>query len=140
MDRYETYLHSVMKGEYGNTAAHWTTYVYFINRVYCEHLCTVRTNDIEGYINVLPSVINICFSLNRPNYARWGLLFFNMFSSMDSQALKILKDDAFSIRRTKKLCARSDIDLTLEQTVNRDAASPATGISAFRNLSGGRSL
>ena len=59
MDRYETYLHSVMKGEYGHTAAYWATYVYFINRVYCELLCTVRTNDLEGYINVLPSVINI---------------------------------------------------------------------------------
>ena len=102
MDRYETYLHSVMKGEYGNTATYWTTYVYFINRVYCELLCTVRTNDIEGYINVLSSVINICFSLNRPNYARWSSLFFNKFSSMNSQALKILKDGALSIRRTKK--------------------------------------
>ena len=39
-------------------------------------------------------------------------------SSMDSQALEILKDGAFSIRRTNKSCARSDIDLTLEQTVN----------------------
>ena len=100
MDRYETYLHSVIKGEYGHTAAYWATYVYFINRVYCELLCTVRTNAIEGYIN-LPGVIKICFSLNRPNYARWGLLFFNKFSSMNSQALEILKDGAFSIRRTK---------------------------------------
>ena len=59
MDRYEN-TYSVMKGEYGNTATYWATYVYFINRVYCELLCTVRTNDIfEGYINVLPSVINI---------------------------------------------------------------------------------
>ena len=102
MDRYETYLHSVMKGEYSHTAAYWATYVYFINRVHCEFLCTVRTNDIEGYmLYVLPSVINICFSLNRPNYARWGSLFLNKFSSMDSQALKILKDGAFSLRRTK---------------------------------------
>ena len=101
MDRYETYLHSVMKGEYSDIAAYWATYVYFINRVYCELLCMVRTNDIEGYINVLPSVINICSSLNRLNNARWGSLFLNKFSSMDSQALKILKDGAFSIRRTK---------------------------------------
>ena len=144
MDQCETYLHSVMKGDYGNTAAYWATYVYFISRVYCELLCTVRTNDIEGYINVLPSVINICFSLNRPNYARWGSLFFKKLSSMDSQALEILKAGTFNIRRTKKSCARSDIDLTLEQTVNRDVASQATGISAFRNsdkaFSGGRSL
>ena len=83
MDRYETYLHSVIKGEYGHTAAYWATYVYFINRVYCELLCTVRTNDIEGYINVLPGVIKICFLLNRPNYASRGSLFLNKFSSME---------------------------------------------------------
>ena len=52
---------------------------------------------------------------------------------MDSQALEVLKDGAFSVRRTEKSCAMSAIDLTLEQTVNRDAASPATRISAFRN-------
>ena len=59
-----------MKDEYGHTSAYWVTYVYFINRVDRVLLRTVRTNDIEGYINVLPSVINICFSLNKPNYAR----------------------------------------------------------------------
>ena len=47
MDRYETYLHSVMKGEYGNTAAYWATYVYFINMVYCELLCTVRKMTLK---------------------------------------------------------------------------------------------
>ena len=77
MDRYETYLHSVMKGEYGHTAVYWATYVYFINRVYCELLCTVRTDDIEGYINVILSVINICFSLH--NYTKLLSLGFVIF-------------------------------------------------------------
>ena len=31
MDRYETYLHSVMKGDYGHTAAYWATYMYILS-------------------------------------------------------------------------------------------------------------
>ena len=38
-----------------------------------------------------------------------------------------------SIRRTKKSYARSAVDLTLEQTVNKYAASPTRGITAFRD-------
>ena len=29
----------------------------------------VRTNDVDGYVAILPAVIDIFFSLNRPNYA-----------------------------------------------------------------------
>ena len=52
---------------------------------------------------------------------------------MDASAREILDAGAFSIRRTNKSFARCAIDLALEQTVNRDAASPMRGISAFRN-------
>ena len=38
-----------------------------------------------------------------------------------------------SIRKTKKSYSRCAVDLSLEQIVNRDAASPMSGISAFRN-------
>lgn len=41
--------------------------------------------------------------------------------------------DAFSIRRTNKDFSRSAIDLSLEQTINHDAASQMKGIDAFRN-------
>ena len=49
------------------------------------------------------------------------------------KACEILEAGAMSIRRTKKLYARSAIDLCLEQTVNKYAASPMRGIAAFRN-------
>ena len=43
----------------------------------------------------------------------------------------IFEGVALSIRRTSKSFSRSAVDLTLEQTVNRDAASRQTGIAAF---------
>ena len=40
----------------------------------------------------------------------------------------IFEGGALSIRRTSNLFSRSAVDLTLEQTVNRDTASRQTGI------------
>ncbi len=45
---------------------------------------------------------------------------------------------ALSIKRTKKPFTRNAVDLTLEQTVNADAASRLTGISAFTSSSEAR--
>lgn len=43
------------------------------------------------------------------------------------------KSGALSVRRTQKHFCRSPVDLTLEQTVNADAANRLTGITAFTN-------
>lgn len=107
--------------------------MYLINRLYREFQRAVWTNDVELYIEVLPFLVEVFFSLNRPNYARWGSHFLEKLKHLDPAALDILKAGAFSTRRTKKTYSRSPIDLTLEQTVNRDAASSATGITAFAN-------
>ena len=44
---------------------------------------------------------------------------------------QILKNGALSVRRTVKAFARTAVDITLEQTVNADAASRSTGIAVF---------
>lgn len=133
MKRYESFFHEVIDGKHGSTAAYWAIYVYLINRVYRELKRAVRTNDVDGYIHVLPSIIEVCFALNRPNYSRWGSLFLHKLQQMDPRARDILKAGAMSIRRTKKSYARSAVDMTLEQTVNKYAASPTRGITAFRD-------
>ena len=133
MKKYEKFFHSVMDGQYGSTAAYWAIYVYFINRLYGELQCAVRINSVDGYIQALPSIIEAFFALNWPNYARGGSLFLHKLQQMDPIAHAILEAGAMSIRRTKKSYSRCAVDLSLEQTVNRDAASPMSGISAFRN-------
>ena len=141
MTKYDTFLHNTMGREYGDTAAYWAIYVYIVNRIYRELQRSVRTNDVRGYINVLvrgyinvlPNVIDLCFVLNRPNYTRWGSLFLHRLQEMTTAEQLVLENGALSIRRTSKPYSRCAIDLTLEQTVNRDAASPMRGITAFRN-------
>jgi hypothetical protein len=114
------FFSNCMDGKYGNTVAYWSIYV--INKVYLELQRAVHMNDVDGYIHVLPSVIYVFFAFNLPNYARWESLFLHKLR----QAHAIVESGAMSIRRTQKTYryARCPVDLALEQTVNRNAASP----------------
>lgn len=132
-EKYERFFQDVIAGKHGGTAAYWAIYVYLINRVYRDLQRAVRTNDVDRYIQILPEVIDVFFALNRPNYARWGSLFLNKLQNMDPKAREILEAGGMSIRRTKKSYSRCAVDLTLEQTVNRDASSPTKGIATFTN-------
>ena len=135
LKQYELYFNSVMGGALGPTAQYWAIYIFMVNRIHRELMRALRTNDVNSYISILPAVIDICFGLNRhrPNYARWGVLFLQKLSTASPQTRSVLEKGTFSIRRTKKNYSRSAIDLTLEQTVNRDAASPMRGIIGFQN-------
>ena len=132
-DQYELFFDSVLNGKLGPTAQYWCMYVYMINRIHRDLMRAVHTNDIDGYVKVLPFIIDIFFGLNRPNYARWGVLFLNQLSKTSPECRNVLELGAFSIRRTSKNFSRSAIDLCLEQTVNRDAASPMKGIVGFHS-------
>ena len=47
--------------------------------------------------------------------------------------LDVLKKGAFSIRHIKKDYCKSAVDLSLDETVNRDAATKMKGIVSFQN-------
>ena len=51
---------------------------------------------------------------------------------------QVLKNGALSIRRTVQSFSRTPVDMTLEQTVNADAASRKMGIPAFSTSEGAR--
>ena len=57
---------------------------YNIDVEHCQdvvvNVSSVRTNDVDGYIHVLSSIIEICFAFNHPNYARWGSFFSTNYS------------------------------------------------------------
>ena len=130
---YDQFFSSVISGDLGSTAAYWATYIYFINNVHRTLMRSVRTNDVDLYIEVLPRVLDIFFGINRPNYARWGVLFMNMLQRAPAECLELLRRGAFSIRRTSADFARSGIDIVLEQTVNRDSASRMKGLVYFHH-------
>ena len=136
MEKYDAYFFEALEGKFGPTAQMWTSYIYMINRIYRKLMQFVRTNNVDGYIALLPSVIALFFGLNRPNYARWGIMFLNQLRKAPPSCIEILKGGAFSVRRTSKNYSRTPVDICLEQTVNRDAASTSRGIVAYHNSEG----
>ena len=73
------------------------------------------------------------FAFNHHNYAIWLVLFHDILLKLKithPEVHKEFKNGCFSL---KKPFSRLPVDLTLKQTINADAASQRTGISAITN-------
>jgi hypothetical protein len=71
-------------------------------------------------------MIPLFFATHHPNYARWMSRYHLNLMNMEHAhpgIRDVFDAGALSIRRASKSFARSAVDLTLEQTVNKDAAS-----------------
>ena len=100
-----------------------------------------RINDVDLFTFSLSSLCPIFFACHRPNYARWMVKYSHNLINMDSShpgVRSALEGGALSIRRSDKGFSRNAVDITLEQTINADAASRSTGITAFTNSESAR--
>ena len=59
MGEFNVYLKKAMDGDLGPTAQYWSMYVHMVNRVHMDLMRTLRTNDVDGYIKILPAMIDI---------------------------------------------------------------------------------
>ena len=94
----------------------------------------MREGDLHGYISCLPKFTNMFFALNHPNYARWTVKYHNSLLTLEEthpETFREYQNGMFTINRTTKPFSGNSIDLTLEQTVNADAASQRTGIASI---------
>ena len=110
-------------------------------RIFMIFTRACRTNDVELFIYALQLMIPVYFAGSRPNYARWLVRYhLNLINSEDTHPgiRAMLEAGALSIRRTDKHFSRTAVDMTLEQTVNADAASRLTGISSFMQSNNAR--
>lgn len=133
MENYTQYVGKTLAGDHGSTAKYWMGYARQV-QVFMLFSRAYRTNDLELFTYALMEMIPLFFATHRPNYARWMVKFMLNLLNIDNThpGLKeILEGGGLSVRRTSKSFSRTQIDITLEQTVNADAASRQTGISAF---------
>ena len=87
---------------------------------------SIRMGDLEIFISCLPKLTNIFFELNHPNYARWLVKYYDSVLKLNethSEVYNEFKQGWFAIRRNEKPFSSTAIDLTLEQTINAEAAS-----------------
>lgn len=86
---------------------------------------------LELYYYALGKIELLFFIYNQPNYSRWLVYYINQLQHLEDTYLRLRAEIAkgsFGIRRTRKPFSRIPVDLTLEQTINNDAARRHTGI------------
>lgn len=132
---YEEYTMKTLNGEHGHTAKYVLSYVRFVETFQLFERA-IRTSDLDLYIYAGYQMCPLYFIANHQNYARWFTRNLDDLMNID-ETHPGLRDEfengALSIRRTSKSFCRSPIDLTLEQTINANAANKLTGISSFTN-------
>ena len=130
MQMYEEFNEKTRKGAHGATAQYWIMYVDLLD-LHQRFSRAVRTNDVDFFIYCLGKMCSIFFSTNHPNYARYMVRYQLNLLNIDPCARDILLSGGLSVRRSSKEFTRTAVDLTLEQTINANAASRRSGISAF---------
>lgn len=132
---YDSYLKDTISGKHGYTPQYVMTYVSLVDLF---HLLErgIRTSDTTLCNYATYEMCALFFAFNHQNYARWLTRNQNNCVNIDMRYPGLREEflsGALSIRRTSKNFCRSPVDLTLEQTINANAANKLTGISAFTN-------
>ena len=133
--QYEEYTQATDSGVHGVTAQFWMMYVRYI-KIFHRLERAIRTNDVGLFTSTLTPVIDLFFATSHINYARWLTKYQLDLMNVDTSypgLRAILNSGCFSVRRTDHDFSRIPVDLTLEQTINADAASRLTGITSFTN-------
>ncbi|KAK6176302.1 hypothetical protein SNE40_014609 [Patella caerulea] len=132
---YSSYADVTRAGGHGATAKYWLIYVDFIHHFHNLERA-IRTNSVDLFLRALPPLIDLLFYTNHANYSRWLLKFqLDLVNVHETHPglRSILENGVFTVKRTQKAFSRGPVDLTLEQTVNADAASRKTGLSSVTN-------
>jgi hypothetical protein len=124
--KYLAFRQTVRDGECGMTAQWWMMYIdkaWAINGLYKS----VKTNDMKLRLQCLDGMINqLFFSQNHPNYARYVTYHTYQMLNLEFShpgAMAAIEDMGFSINRSKTSSSRNAVDITIEQTLNKDGKS-----------------
>ena len=134
-EAFEKFKEDVECGEHGQTAQFWTMYIRYI-QVYHFLERSIRETDIDLFVSSMAVITDLFFATNRQNYARWMSKYQLDLLNIDNThpgLRQLLQEGGFSVRRTNNEFSRIPIDLTLEQTINADAASRLTGYTSSTN-------
>lgn len=133
--KYHAFVEDTKNGHHGLTAKYWMGYIEMMH-LYHEFARSFRTGDLDLYIYCLPRLASYFFTFNHHNYARWLVIYHDNLLKLKETHPEVYNDfqnGCFSLKRTSKSFSRLPIDLTLEQTVNADAACQRSGITALTN-------
>ncbi|XP_067618035.1 uncharacterized protein [Eurosta solidaginis] len=132
---YETYKKVTLEGKYGKTAQFYMIYINLIDYYFMLN-SSIRAANFETFLYVLPKISNLFFIFNLQNYSRYLVKYHDNLMKVEESHPGLgeqFRKESFGIKRTEKPFSRQSVDLTLEQTINADAANKLTGISHMTN-------
>ena len=133
MRNYQDYSNQTLSGMHGSTAQYWMVYIKLVH-LYLMMIRACKMASLDLFTYTLREMTNIFFACSRPNYSRWMVRYSLNLANINTThpgMKEVLEKGALSIRRTNKPFSGTPVDMTLEQTINADAASRQTGIAAF---------
>ena len=140
LENYERFTEETRSGNHGSTAQFWMVYIDLVG-LFLLFSRACHSNDLDLYIYSLGEMCSVFFASGRPNYSRWMARYHLNLLNIDEThpgVRQMLENGGLSVKHTKNTFARTPVDQALEQTVNADAASRLTGISAFSQSIGAR--
>lgn len=129
-EKYDTYCKLTLAGAHGRTPQFYFTYINLVDH-YLHLNASIRIPDFELFKSVLSKIANLFFIFNQQNYARYLVKYIDNLSKVNGLLEESLQKGSFRIKRTPKIFSRQPIELTLEQTINCDAAKSLTGVIHF---------
>ena len=137
---YELYRENTRNGRHGKTADFWFAYVEMVV-LYNQFIRSIRMCDLDLYIHSLYSIFSLFFTFNNHNYVWWLVVYHNNLLKLQNthpQGYEDFQNGCFAIKRMSKQFSCVPVDLTLENTINADAACQRTRISALKNSNSAR--
>ena len=141
LEEYSTFRKQVPGGSQGKAAQLWLTYMNHVSLV-LSLLYAVKINDYYLYGACLSKMVDLFFSFDGQNYARYlcyfSLFLVNIVKTLPS-AKELLKLGAISVARSFIPTNRCAVDKTIEEAFMRHAKSQAgqgrrgAGISGLLN-------
>ena len=111
---YSLFRQKVRGGSLYKTAQFWLTYMNHVSLV-LSLLYAVKNNDYYLYGACLSKMVDLFFSFDCQNYARY-LCYFSLFLVNIEGATELLKLDAISVARSFILANKCAVDKTIEET------------------------
>ena len=131
--QYEFFKEQVKCGKHGSTAKFWFDYMEKVWNVLQFSVAT-STNKFDMHVSSLQNLCPLLFCMNNHNYAKYLSLYYVMLLNLPEEAKSLIENRGFSVSRSDVPAGRCSIDMTIKQTINKDAKTRGGIIGFSRSL------
>ena len=136
-ERYLLFREEVAQGLHGLTSQFWLRYMDKVWHM-LDFSKASKTNDVDAHIQSLQSLCPLFFAMDHQNYARYTSAYLIMLINLKHShpgAEVLLRYGGISVCKSNIPAARTAVDMTIEQTINRQAKCKGGIIGFSKNLS-----